>query len=98
LAGLKPVLKLPHRETITKETMPLSMAGQQFYLANATLVAVLFAYFNAPIHHIEDGRNRQFAAIDQRFGNVSHLWRAELHSVEGVLDARLKYIEEGYCA
>jgi flagellar capping protein FliD len=32
--------------------------------------------------------------IDRRFDEMQALWRAELHRVEEVLDARLKHLEE----
>lgn len=32
--------------------------------------------------------------VDTRFDEILDLWRAELHRVEEVLDARLKHIEE----
>ena len=32
--------------------------------------------------------------MDTRFQEVKDLWRSELHSVEEVLDGRLKHIEE----
>lgn len=36
----------------------------------------------------------RFDLVDQRFDEMRDLWRAELHRVEEVLDARLKHIEE----
>ena len=36
----------------------------------------------------------RFDAIDKRFDDMRDLWRAELHRVEEVLDARLKHLEE----
>jgi hypothetical protein len=41
-----------------------------------------------------DGINSRFDAIDRRFDDMRDLWRAELHRVEEVLDARLKHLEE----
>jgi len=38
--------------------------------------------------------NVQFQAINQRFDDMRDMWRAELHRVEEVLDARLKHLEE----
>lgn len=38
--------------------------------------------------------DRRFAEVDRRFDEMRDLWRAELHRVEEVLDARLKHIEE----
>lgn len=32
--------------------------------------------------------------VDQRFDDAKDVWRAELHRVEEVLDARLKHLEE----
>ena len=37
--------------------------------------------------------NARFDSINQRFDDMRDLWRAELHRVEEVLDARLKHIE-----
>jgi hypothetical protein len=56
-------------------------------LANATLIGLLVAYINAKTE-----------AINRRFDDMRDLWRAELHRVEGVLDARLKHIEEARSA
>jgi hypothetical protein len=38
--------------------------------------------------------DQHFDAINQRFDDMRDLWRAELHRVEEVLDARLKHLEE----
>ena len=66
------------------------MTDTQLYLAigvpmlfNALLIGLLAARMNAG-----------FAAVNQRFDDMRDLWRAELHRVEDVLDARLKHIEE----
>ena len=70
-------------------------------LFNATLAAVLMAFMNARVQAIEakfEGRFRAVEArldsIDRRFDDMRDLWRAELHRVEEVLDARLRHIEE----
>ena len=36
----------------------------------------------------------RFEAVNTRFDDMRDLWRAELHRVEEVLDARLKHLEE----
>jgi hypothetical protein len=41
-----------------------------------------------------EGIERRFDAINTRFDDMRELWRAELHRVEEVLDARLKHLEE----
>jgi hypothetical protein len=38
--------------------------------------------------------DRRFNDVDRRFDEIRELWRAELHRVEEVLDARRKHIEE----
>jgi hypothetical protein len=40
-----------------------------------------------------DAINSRLDAIDQRFDDMRDLWRAELHRVEEVIDARLKHLE-----
>jgi len=32
--------------------------------------------------------------IDHRFDDMKETWRAELHRIEGVLDARLRHLED----
>jgi hypothetical protein len=66
------------------------MTNEQLYVAigipmlfNAAMIGILIAYMNS-----------RFAGIDRRFDDMPDLWRAELHRVEEVLDARLKHLEE----
>ena len=66
------------------------VTNQQLYLAigipmlfNAALIGLVVGLMNA-----------KFSAIDKRFDDMRDLWRAELHRVEEVLDARLKHLEE----
>ena len=73
------------------------VTNQQLYLAigvpllfNAGLTALLLAVMSARFKNVDD----RFTAIDRRFDDMRDLWRAELHRVEEVLDARLKHLEE----
>ena len=73
------------------------MTNQQLYLAigipllfNGALIGLLVGLMNAKF----GGVNARFDAIDKRFDDMRDLWRAELHRVEEVLDARLKHLEE----
>jgi hypothetical protein len=59
-------------------------------LTNAALVGILMAYINARFNAVD----RRFEGMDRRFDDMRDLWRSELHRVEGVLDARLRHIEE----
>lgn len=70
-------------------------------LANATLIGLLLAYINAKADStdkrfdaLERHLSGQFAAVNGRFDDMRDLWRAELHRVEEVLDARLKHLEQ----
>ena len=70
------------------------MTDIQLYLAigvpvvlNATMMGIVTMLL---MHHID----RRMDAINQRFDDMRDLWRAELHRVEEVLDARLKHLEE----
>ena len=70
------------------------MTNEQLYLAiglpmlfNAAMTGLLIAYMNARFSSSEK-------SINQRFDDMRDLWRAELHRVEEVLDARLKHLEE----
>ena len=76
-------------------------------LFNAGLIGILLAYINAKFSGVdqrfvsidqrfaslEQSIDQRFAAIDKRFDDLRDLWRAELHRVEEVLDARLKHLE-----
>ncbi|HEX5432106.1 MAG TPA: hypothetical protein VFW83_09080 [Bryobacteraceae bacterium] len=38
--------------------------------------------------------DRRFNEVDLRFAEAKEVWRAELHRVEEVIDARLRHLEE----
>jgi len=70
------------------------VTNQQLYLAvgipmlfNATLIGIVAGLFTAHV-------NAQFDAVNRRFDDMRDLWRAELHRVEEVIDARLRHLEE----
>lgn len=73
------------------------MTNVQLYLSigvpivfNAGLIGLLTLYMNAKFEAVD----RRFAGIDKRFDDMRDLWRAELHRVEEVLDARLRHLED----
>ena len=84
------------------------LTNEQLYMAigipmlfNAAMIGLLIAYINARFTSSErnvnqrfDAVDRRFEAIDKRFDDMRDLWRAELHRVEEVLDARLKHLEQ----
>ena len=81
------------------------VTNEQLYIAigiplvfNATLIGVVIALMNAKFQAMDakfDGIDARFDAINDRFNDMRDLWRAELHRVEEVLDARLKHLEQG---
>jgi hypothetical protein len=58
----------------------------------AVLVGVLIN--NSRLSDLRGHMDSRFNDVDRRFDEMRDLWRAELHRVEEVLDARLKHIEE----
>jgi hypothetical protein len=82
----------------------MPVTNVQLYLAigvpmlfNAVLAGLLLAYINSKFDNVNsrfEGINQRFEGINQRFDDMRELWRAELHRVEEVLDARLRHLEE----
>lgn len=66
----------------------------QLYLAIGVPVVVntlMLTLFTQVTNKRMDDR---FDSLNRRFDDMRDLWRAELHRVEEVLDARLRHIEE----
>jgi hypothetical protein len=70
-----------HLRLVTNEQLYLALGIPLLF--NATLIGFVIAYIKS-----------RFDANDRRFDDMRDLWRAELHRVEEVLDARLKHLEE----
>ena len=87
---------------VTNEQLYLAIGIPMLF--NATLIGLVVALFNARFTGVDkgfdavdkrfDAVDKRFDAVDQRFDDMRDLWRAELHRVEEVLDARLKHLEE----
>ena len=65
---------------------------QPLTIALAALPTMLAVLVGILVNNARLGDLR--AHVDTRFDEMRDLWRAELHRVEEVLDARLKHIEE----
>jgi len=63
------------------------MTNAQLYLAIGVPILVNIAFNGALVLLLQ-------LSINRRLDDLRDLWRAELHRVEEVLDARLKAIEE----
>jgi hypothetical protein len=77
------------------------MTDTQLYLAigvpvalNGFLLMFLLWAVRGKIGALQEHLNARFYPVNQRFGDMRDLWRAELTRVEQVLDARLKYLEQ----
>src|ERR1700693_391806 len=94
-------LRWPHGDMRQWGLQSALMTNEQLYVAigipvlfNAAMMGLLIAYMNARFTSSERSINQRFDAIDKRFDDMRDLWRAELHRVEEVLDARLKHLEQ----
>lgn len=60
------------------------------------MIAVLIGILNnnSRLTDMRLHMDARFNAVDKRFDDLKDTWRAELHRVEEVLDARLKHLEE----
>jgi hypothetical protein len=77
------------------------MTNQQLYLAiglpilaNLMFNGFIFLALSARITDLGARMTQMEASINKRMDELKDLWRAELHRVEEVLDARLKHLEE----
>ena len=77
------------------------MTDTQLYLAIGVPIlfnAAMFTMFSNMLNKRMDDKfesvERRFDSINKRFDDMRDLWRAELHRVEEVFDARLTRIEE----
>ncbi len=61
-----------------------------------TMLTVLIGILvnNARLTDLRSHVDAGFRAVDNRFDEMSEMWRSELHRVEEVLDARLKHLED----
>jgi hypothetical protein len=69
--------------TIVLATVPNILAILAGVLINNSRMSDLRGYMDV-----------RFNQVDRRFDDMKDTWRAELHRVEEVLDARLKHLEE----
>jgi len=70
------------------------MNNLQLYIAIGVPVLLNFGTVLAFFLLLNGNMNTRLDAMNRRFDDMRDLWRAELHRVEEVLDARLKHLEE----
>ncbi len=61
-----------------------------------TMITVLIGILinSSRLSDLRSNMDVRFNNVDRRFDEMKETWRSELHRVEGVLDARLKHLEE----
>jgi hypothetical protein len=69
--------------TIALATVPTMITVSIGILINNSRLGDLRSYMDVRFNH-----------VDHRLEEMKDMWRSELHRVEGVLDARLKHLEE----
>ena len=76
--------------------MITDQTGRVALSAGVPTVAVLVGIIinNSRLSDLRFHTDSRFDAVNQRFDDAKDTWRAELHRVEEVLDARLKHIEQ----
>jgi hypothetical protein len=61
----------------------------------AMITVLIGILINSPrLSDLRSYMDVRFNKVDRRFDEMKETWRSELHRVEGVLDARLKHLEE----
>jgi hypothetical protein len=65
----------------------------------AVLVGILInnsrlSDLSSRLNDLRSHMDARFDGVNQRFDDAKDAWRAELHRVEEVIDARLKHLEE----
>lgn len=76
--------------TIALAAAPTMLAVLVGILINNSRLGDLRVHMDARFADV----NRRFDTVEHRFDEMRDLWRAELHRVEEVLDARLKHLED----
>ena len=57
---------------------------------NGAIIGLAVLWIKAELRAV----NQRLDNMNQRFDDMRDIWRAELHRVEEVLDARLKHLED----
>ena len=63
-------------------------------LINNSRLGDLRSHMDTRLSDLRAHMDSRFDAVDRRFDDIKDTWRAELHRVAEVIDARLKHLEE----
>ena len=74
-------------------SVPTMLAVLVGILINNSRLSDLRAHMDARFNDVDRRFAQMDQKMDQRYDDMKDTWRAELHRVEEVLDARLRHIE-----
>jgi len=80
--------------TIALATVPTMITVLIGILINSARLSDLRSSVDGRLSDLHSYMDLRFNDIDRRLEEMKEMWRSELHRVEGVLDARLKHLEE----
>jgi hypothetical protein len=63
-------------------------------LINSARLSDLRSSVDGCLSDLHSYMDLRFNDVDRRLEEMKEMWRSELHRVEGVLDARLKHLED----
>ena len=63
-------------------------------LINSARLSDLRSSVDGRLSDLHSYMDLRFNDVDRRLEEMKEMWRSELHRVEGVIDARLKHLEE----
>ncbi len=80
--------------TIALATVPTMITVLIGILINSARLSDLRSSVDGRLSDLHSYMDLRFNDVDRRLEEMKEMWRSELHRVEGVLDARLKHLEE----
>jgi hypothetical protein len=80
--------------TIALATVPTMITVMIGILINSARLSDLRSSVDGRFSDLHSYMDLRFNDVDRRLEEMKDIWRSELHRVEGVLDARLKHLEE----
>jgi hypothetical protein len=87
------ILALPSVLSIVAVLVGILITNSRMGDTNAR-ISELRVETRSHVSELRSHMDNQFSHVDTRFDDMRDMWRAELHRVEEVLDARLKHLEE----
>jgi hypothetical protein len=80
--------------TIALASVPTMITVLIGILINSARLSDLRSSVDGRLSDLHSYMDLRFNDVDRRLEEMKEMWRSELHRVEGVLDARLKHLED----